>query len=65
MKCDNRSVLTDHRLEFNQYFDWHKVEILDSTPLLKKRLISEIKYIKKQKNNRYRIFILYLYGCNR
>lgn len=43
-KATNRSVLTDRRLEFNQYFDWYGVKILDSEPLLKKCLISEMVY---------------------
>lgn len=38
----NRSVIIDHRLEFNHEFDWNCVEILDNEPFLNKRLISEM-----------------------
>jgi len=43
------SVITDHRSHFNHDFDWDNVEILDEEINYKKRLISEMIYIKKQK----------------
>jgi len=43
------SVITDHRLQSNHDFDWDSVEILDEEINYKKRLISEMVYIKKQK----------------
>jgi hypothetical protein len=43
------SVLTDHRLEHNHDFNWKDVKILDQEPSLNKRLISEMIFIKRQK----------------
>jgi len=43
------SVITDHRLNCNRKFDWDNVEVLDEETNYKKRLISEIIHIKKQK----------------
>ena len=45
-----RSVITDHRLT-NHEFDWENVKILDEEPILIKRLLSEMIYIKRQKNS--------------
>jgi len=44
------SVITDHRLQHNHEFDWNNVVILDSECNYKKRLMSEMIYIKRQKN---------------
>ncbi|KAM0737118.1 hypothetical protein ACS0PU_000211 [Formica fusca] len=46
----NHSVITDHRMNFNHNYDWDGVKILDNEPQLCRRLISEILYIKRQKN---------------
>lgn len=35
----------------NHKFDWKNVRILDEESILRKRLISEIIYIKRQKNS--------------
>jgi len=43
------SVITDHRIATNHEFDWDGVEILDTEKNYKKRLISEMIHIKKQK----------------
>jgi len=43
------SVITDHRLLMNHDFDWNNVEILDEEINYKKRLVSEMIFIKKQK----------------
>lgn len=45
-----RSVITDHRIQ-NHEFDWINVEILDRELISGKRLISEMIYIKRQKNS--------------
>lgn len=44
------SVITDHRISSNHDFDWDNVSVLDNEPWLRKRLISEILHIKRQKN---------------
>ncbi|XP_071580549.1 uncharacterized protein [Temnothorax nylanderi] len=41
-------VISCHRLETDHDFDWDNVEILDTEPSLRKRLISEMLYIKRQ-----------------
>jgi len=46
----NRSVITNHRLQYNHDFLWDDAEILDETSLYSKRLISEMLHIKRQKN---------------
>jgi len=46
-----RSVITEYRLDSEHDFDWNNIEILDEEPCYSKRLISEILYIKKQKNS--------------
>ena len=45
-----KSVITDHRLNDHE-FDWDNIEILDEEPILKKRLLSEMIFIKRQKNS--------------
>lgn len=47
----NQSVITDHRLNFDHEFEWDDIEILDREPFLKKRLLSEMMYIKRQNNS--------------
>jgi len=42
------SVISCHRLEHKHDFDWDKVEILDMEPHYRKRIVSEMIYIKKQ-----------------
>ncbi|XP_018365761.1 PREDICTED: uncharacterized protein LOC108762979 [Trachymyrmex cornetzi] len=46
-----RSVITEHRLEFSHEFDWNGIEILDEERILNKRLTSEMIHIKRQKNS--------------
>jgi len=43
-----RSV-SDHRLELNHDFNWEEVRILDKEPSWKKRIVSEMIHIKKQR----------------
>jgi hypothetical protein len=47
----NRSVITEHRLNYGHDFDWENVKILDHEPFYHKRLVSEMLYIKRQKNS--------------
>ncbi|KYN14550.1 hypothetical protein ALC57_13247, partial [Trachymyrmex cornetzi] len=47
---DQRSVITEHRLEHTHDFDWDSVRILDQEQILNKRLISEMIFIRNQKN---------------
>lgn len=42
-------MITEHRLLYNYEFEWENVEILDKERYLG-RLISEMLYIKRQKN---------------
>jgi len=44
------SVVSEHIKNFNHTFDWEKTKILDTEPFFHKRLISEMIYIKEQKN---------------
>jgi len=44
------SVITNHRRHFNHEFDWNNVKVLDEETNYKKRLISEMIHIKKQKH---------------
>jgi len=43
------SVITDHRSNFRHEFNWDNVKILDEEMNYNKRLISEMIFIKKQK----------------
>lgn len=45
------SVITNHRLEFGHDFNWEESEILDRESSLGKRLVSEMLFIKRQKNS--------------
>ncbi|EZA56075.1 hypothetical protein X777_03920 [Ooceraea biroi] len=45
------SVLSEHRLQFNHDFDWENIKILDHESFLNKRLISEMIFIKRQKES--------------
>src|SRR5436190_12795753 len=47
----NHSVITEHRLNYNHDFAWDEVEILDTEPFYNKRLMSEMLFIKRQKNS--------------
>lgn len=47
--ANNLSVISTHRLNFNHDFDWNNVRVLDKERSYCKRLISEMIYIKKQK----------------
>jgi len=50
-KIGSPSVISESlRIRLNHDFKWNEVEILDNEPFYKKRLISEIVYIKKQKH---------------
>ena len=46
-----RSVITEHKLYYDHDFQWDKVNILDEEPSYRKRLISKMLNIKKQKNS--------------
>ncbi|KYN29802.1 hypothetical protein ALC57_00753 [Trachymyrmex cornetzi] len=46
-----QSVITEHRLEHNHEFDWSNVRVLDTERFFSKCLISEMIYIKLQKNS--------------
>jgi len=50
-KTSVRSVITEHKLQCNHDFQWDNIKILDEEPCYRKRLISEMFYIKKQKNS--------------
>jgi len=50
-KTSAHSVITEHRLLHDHDFQWNNVQILDEEPSYRKRLISEMLHIKKQKNN--------------
>ncbi|KYN30038.1 hypothetical protein ALC57_00481 [Trachymyrmex cornetzi] len=43
-----RSVITEHRLQEGHDFDWDSVAILDEEPHYRKRLISEMIFIRRQ-----------------
>ncbi|XP_025262217.1 uncharacterized protein LOC112637212 [Camponotus floridanus] len=45
-----RSVITNHRLQGDHDFRWNDVQVLDETSFYNKRLISEMLFIKRQKN---------------
>jgi len=47
----NRSVITEHRLEFDHDFKWDDIRLLDREPILTKRLTSEMLFIKRQENS--------------
>jgi len=50
-KIGSPSVISESlRIRLNHDFKWNEVEILDNEPFYKKRLISEIVHIKKQKH---------------
>jgi len=46
-----RSVITEHRLQYDHDFQWDNITILNEEPYYRKRLISEMLNIKKQKNS--------------
>ncbi|EFN68948.1 hypothetical protein EAG_11804, partial [Camponotus floridanus] len=46
----NKSVITEHRLNFDHEFKWDDVKILDKEPYYNKRLFSEMLCIKRQLN---------------
>ena len=48
---NNRSVITDHRLNFGHDFAWDGVEILDNEPVFNKKSISEMLFINRQENS--------------
>ena len=48
---NNRSVITDHRINFGHDFAWDGVEILDNEPVFNKRSISEMLFINRQENS--------------
>ncbi|KYN22492.1 hypothetical protein ALC57_05103, partial [Trachymyrmex cornetzi] len=50
-KTRSPSVITNYRVNCNHEFNWNKVSILDKEHSYNKRLISEMVYIKKQKQN--------------
>ncbi|KYN12159.1 hypothetical protein ALC57_15678 [Trachymyrmex cornetzi] len=43
-----RNVITEHRLQEDHDFDWDNVTILDEEPHYRKRLISEMMFIRRQ-----------------
>ena len=46
-----KSVITEHKINFQHDFDWDNIEILDHEPFYHKRLVSEMLHIKRQKNS--------------
>ncbi|KYN06950.1 hypothetical protein ALC62_02072, partial [Cyphomyrmex costatus] len=46
-----RSVITEHRLNYDHDFQWNNIKILDEEPFYRKRIISEMLHIKKQNNS--------------
>ncbi|KYM95323.1 hypothetical protein ALC62_14033 [Cyphomyrmex costatus] len=46
-----RSVITEHRLQHGHDFRWNEVEVLDEESNYRKRIVSEMINIKKQKNS--------------
>ena len=46
-----KSVITEHKINFQHEFDWDNIEILDHEPNYHKRLVSEMIHIKRQKNS--------------
>ena len=44
------SVITKHRIEMRYNFDWENITIFNHKPNYYKRLVSEMIYIKEQKN---------------
>lgn len=48
-KCGSPSVITEHRLKHNHDFDWDNIKILDEENSYYKRTVSEMLYIKRQK----------------
>jgi len=49
-KNGSLSVISNHRLENNHEFNWSGTRILDKESSYTKRLVSEMVFIKKQKN---------------
>ena len=43
-----RNVITEHRLQEGHDFDWNNVTILDEEPYYRKRLISEMIFIRRR-----------------
>lgn len=48
---NNKSVITEHRINHNHDFDWDDVKMLDTENNYTKRLISEMIHIKRQLNS--------------
>ncbi|KYN19316.1 hypothetical protein ALC57_08343, partial [Trachymyrmex cornetzi] len=46
--ASTRSVITEHRLQYDHDFQWDNVRVLDEEPCYRKRLTSEMLNIKKQ-----------------
>ena len=44
-------IITDHKINNNHEFNWENVKIIDTEKFLDKRLISEMLYVKRQKNS--------------
>ena len=44
----DRSVISEHRIENNHYFNWKNVKILDKEPNYFKRLVSEMIHTRKE-----------------
>ena len=42
------SIITDYRLEEDHKFDWKNVTVSDEEPQYRKRLVSEMLYIRRQ-----------------
>jgi len=49
-KSGSPSVISEHRLNFKDEFNWDNIEIIDNERSYPKRLISEMVHIKKQLN---------------
>ncbi|KYM95692.1 hypothetical protein ALC62_13658 [Cyphomyrmex costatus] len=48
---DREDYTYEHRLKYGHDFQWDNIKILDEEPCYRKRLISEMLHIKRQKNS--------------
>lgn len=46
-----KSVITDYRINNNHKFNWENIKIIHTEKFLNKRSISEMLYMKRQKNS--------------
>ncbi|XP_072763715.1 uncharacterized protein [Anoplolepis gracilipes] len=50
LNTNTNSIITNHRRDFEHNFDWENVRVLDEASFYTKRLISEMLFIKRQRN---------------